>query len=260
MVQAHEAGFETRTGEKAQISEIVTGIYRICQPPQNYPIGFNQFLIDDERPTLIHTGFYQSYDAVRAAVAQVIDPKRLAYVIIGHFEADECGGMDRFVRDAPNSVLVASDAGADINLCRWNYGGPVKGMRDGDVLDLGRHRLRFLETPHVHHWDSLMVVDETTASLFPADLFIQPGDQPAVVKENLTPDMLKLYRRAGIFAHEAPVRQVVKRIEKINPAWIHPMHGGSFTRELAPRFYRALREEQFAFDGMLRGRLLPDLA
>jgi flavorubredoxin len=251
----------TQAHEIAQVSEIVDGVYRICQPlkNKNARIGFNQFLIDDERPTLIHTGYYESYDTVRAAVAQVIDPKRLAYVIIGHFEADECGGMDRFVQEAPDSVLVASAVGANVNLAHWNYRGAVKGMHDGEVLDLGRHRLRFLETPHVHHWDSLMIVDETTASLFPADLFIQPGDQPAIVKENLTQEMLGLYRGSGIFAHEAPVRQVVDRIEKINPAWIHPMHGGSFTSELAPRFYRALRAEQFAFSGTLAGRQLPTM-
>jgi flavorubredoxin len=241
----------------AQVTEIVDGIYRIGHPPHNYPIGFNQFLIADERPTLIHTGFYQSYEAVRAAVAQVLDPKRLAYVVLGHFEADECGGMDSFLAEAPQTVLVASELGAGVNLSHWNYSGPVKGMRDGDVLDLGRHRLRFWETPHVHHWDSLMVMEETTSSLFPADLFIQPGDQPAVVKENLTKEMIGFYRKAGIFAHEAPVRRVVDRVEKTDPAWIHPMHGGSFGRELAPRFYQCLHEERFAFNGMLRGRQLP---
>jgi flavorubredoxin len=184
------------------------------------------------------------------------DPKRLAHVVLGHFESDECGGMDRFLAEAPNSVLVASELGAGVNLGHWNYQGPVKGMRDGDVLDLGRHQLRFMETPHVHHWDSMMVFEETTQSLFPADLFIQPGDQPPVIMEDLTPQMLGLYHAVGIFAHEAPVRQVVDRVERMNPAWIHPMHGGSFTRELAPRFYRALREEPFAYRGMLLGREL----
>jgi flavorubredoxin len=241
---------------KAQISEIVDGIYRICSPPQNFPIGFNQFLIDDYRPTLIHTGYHQSFDVVRAAVAEIVDPKRLAYVVIGHFEADECGGMTRFLEEAKDCVLVASDIGAGVNLSHWDYQGPVKGMQDGNVLNLGRHQLRFLETPHVHHWDSLMVLDETTESLFPADLFIQPGDQSPVVTEDLTKEMLGLYRASGIFAHEQPVRQVVDRIEKINPEWIHPMHGGSFKRDLASRFYRALREEPFAFNGSLLGRQL----
>jgi flavorubredoxin len=246
-------------GAMAQVTEIVDGIYRICslRAGQSAPVGFSQFLIDDEQPTLIHTGYHDSYEAVRTAVAQILDPKRLAYVVLAHFEADECGGMDRFLAEAPSSVLVASELGATVNLAHWGYRGAVKGMRDGEMLDLGRHRLRFLETPHVHHWDSMMVLDETTSSLFPADLFIQPGDQPPIVKEDLSSQMLRLYRVTGLFAHEAPVRQTVSRIEKINPAWIHPMHGGSFARELAPRFCRALREEPFAYQRMLRGRELP---
>jgi flavorubredoxin len=151
---------------------------------------------------------------------------------------------------------VASELGAGVNLAHWNYQGAVKGMRDGDVLDLGRHRIRFMETPHVHHWDSMMVFEETTQSLFPADLFIQPGDQPPVITEDLSPQMLGSYRAVGIFAHETPVRQVVDRVERMNPAWIHPMHGGSFTRQLASKFYWALREEPFAYHGMLLGREL----
>lgn len=243
----------------AEVTQIADGIYRICsqRAGQAVPLSFNQFLIDDERPALIHTGYYESYDTVRAAVAEVIDPKRLAFVALGHFEADECGGMDRFVADAPGSTLVASELGATVNLAHWNYQGAVKGMRDGDTLDLGRHRLRFLETPHVHHWDSMMIFDETTRSLFPADLFIQPGDQPPVVTENLTAAMLTLYRKTGIFAHEAPVRQAVSRVQKLDPAWIHPMHGGSFGRDLALRFYHALAEQPFAYAGLLRGRQLP---
>jgi flavorubredoxin len=98
--------------------------------------------------------------------------------------------MGRFLADAPASVLVGSDWSAARNIAHWDYAGAVRGMRDGDVLELGRHRLRFLETPHVHHWDSMMVLEETTGSLFPADLFIQPGDQPAVINEDLSPAML----------------------------------------------------------------------
>ena len=44
--------------------------------------------------------------------------------------------------------------------------------------------MRFLETPHVHHWDSPIVLEETSNSLFPADLFAHPGDQPAMVQES----------------------------------------------------------------------------
>src|SRR5687767_1396211 len=99
-----------------QINEIVKGIYRISEFWPEHGITINQFLIMDERPALIHTGTHPMYDGVRNAVAELIDPTKLAYVICPHFEADECGGMGRFVREAPQALLVCSEIGAAINL------------------------------------------------------------------------------------------------------------------------------------------------
>ncbi|HEV2980227.1 MAG TPA: FprA family A-type flavoprotein [Solirubrobacteraceae bacterium] len=240
----------------ARVDELVDGIYRICSTVQlpDTEFQFNQFLIDDERPALIHTGTYQLYDAVHAGIEEVLDPSKLEYVILLHFEADETGGMDRFLKTAPNSTLACSALSAILNLSGWNYSGRVEGHAEGEVIDLGKHKLRFLETPHVHHWDSMMLFDETSKSVFPSDLFIQPGDQPPIVSENLGSMMCDYYRQIGIFAHEQPVRDVVERIEALEPSWIHGMHGGSLERGTIDYFTRALREEPFAYQGKLLGR------
>jgi len=242
----------------ARVDEIVDGIYRISTTTSDgFDFQFNQFLIDDERPALVHTGMHGLYEDIRAAISQVLDPARLAYVVLLHFESDECGGMDRFLEGAPDSALACSEASVALNLSGWNFRGRVEGHRDGEVIDLGRHRLRFLETPHVHHWDSMMLFDEATGSLFPSDLFIQPGDQPPVVTEHLGSMMCAFYGEMGIFAHEGPVRDVVDRIIGLDPAWIHGMHGGSLPREAIPDYVRALREEPFAYRGKVLGRELP---
>ena len=243
----------------AQVDEVAEGIYRICTTVQLEEEAFqvNQFLIEDELPALIHTGTYPMYEDVRKAVAEVLDPASLDYVVCPHFEADECGGMGRFVVEAPEAVLACSEMGAGLNLTQWDYSGPVRGFRDGETIDLGEHRLRFLETPHVHHWDSMMVFEETTGSLFPADLYIQPGDQPPIVRENLGKEMCGFYRETGIFAAAEPVLRVVDRIERIEPRWVHPMHGGSLPGGELPNYTRALRSEAFAFEGKLLGRMIP---
>jgi flavorubredoxin len=242
----------------ARIDEITDGIHRISTTVDidGGAFQFNQFLIDDERPALIHTGMHGMYGVVRDAVAEVVDPGKLAYVVLLHFESDECGGMDRFLEGAPGSTLACSALSNTLNLGGWNFTGRVEGHLDGEVIDLGRHKLRFLETPHVHHWDSMMLFEETTRSLFPSDLFIQAGDQPPVVTENLGSEMCSFYREIGIFAHEEPVRRVVDRVEALDPDWVHGMHGGSLTREAFPHFVRALREVPFAYEGKLLGRPL----
>jgi flavorubredoxin len=40
---------------------MIGGIYRISAVDPEAGITFNQFLIDDERPTLIHTGQWDRY-------------------------------------------------------------------------------------------------------------------------------------------------------------------------------------------------------
>jgi flavorubredoxin len=242
----------------AHIDEITGGIYRITTPPSAdaAPITFNQFLIEDELPALIHTGVHGEYDSIRQAVREVLDPARLAYVVLLHFEGDECGGMDRFMDEARGAQLIGSDMSAILNLTTFgvDYVDRVRGVRDGDTIDLGSHTLSFLETPHVHHWDSMMVVEESTRSLFPSDLFIQPGDQPPVVNEDLSAEMCGFYREIGIFAHEDPVRTTIDRLERLEPEWIHAMHGGTLTGEIFPRYVKALREEPFGFGGKSLGR------
>jgi flavorubredoxin len=241
---------------ETRLDHITDGIYRISTWTPAFGITFNQFLIDDERPALIHTGEHESYAPIRKAIAEVLDPTRLAYIALLHWEGDENGGMDRFMAEAPGAELIGSALSIQLNARGFGIVDRVRGFQDGDTLALGRHTLRFLETPHVHHWDSMMVVEETTNSLFPSDLFLQPGEQPPIVTENLGDQMCEVYRRVGIFAHEHPVRQVVDRIEPLDLDWVHAMHGGTLAKKVLPHYVSALRRQEFAYRGVLLGREL----
>jgi flavorubredoxin len=73
----------------ARVDHVTGGIYRISIWAPQAGLTFNQFLIDDDAPTLIHTGRHEHYDAVVAAVEQVLDPARLANIVLLHWEGDE---------------------------------------------------------------------------------------------------------------------------------------------------------------------------
>jgi flavorubredoxin len=240
---------------ETRIDHIAGGIYRISTMTETYGITFNQFLIDDERPTLVHTGDHFMVDNIRAAIREVLDPATLANLVLLHWEGDENGGMDPLMTEAPAAELVGSALSIQLNAASFGVDTTrVRSFMEGEKLELGQHTLRFLETPHVHHWDSMMVFEESTRSLFPSDLYLQPGDQPPVTGENLSDAMIEVYRGIGIFAHENPVRTVVDRIEALDPAWIHAMHGASLTGDALPHYNKALREQDFAYNGILLGR------
>jgi flavorubredoxin len=45
----------------------------------------------------IETGHRKLHEEIRDAVRKVIDPRRLRSVVVPHFEADECGGLNHFL-------------------------------------------------------------------------------------------------------------------------------------------------------------------
>lgn len=237
------------------ISEIKDGIYRISGMVDMYGITFNQFLIDDERPMLIHTGPFGMYEKIEAKLKEVIPLQKLAYVSFLHFESDEWGGM-AFLESA-NAKLVCSDLTSKLNLAGW-HGVPSDHISfwDNETLKTGKREFRFIMTPHVHHWDSMMIYEETTKSLFPSDLFMQPGNNRPVVSEDLSESMIALYRAVGIFASEEPVRRTTRRLIDLSPNMVYPMHGSCIEKSTFSNYTDALMNSDFAYTNMLLGQKL----
>jgi flavorubredoxin len=238
-----------------KISEISDGIYRIAGFVDTYGITFNQFLIDDEQPILIHTGPIGMYKKIEEKVKEVIPLQKLTYVAFLHFESDEWGGMTFL--DSADAKLVCSDLTSKLNLTGW-HDVPVDHISfwDSEILKTGKRRFRFIMTPHVHHWDTMMVFEETTKSLFASDLFIQRGDSKPVTSDDLSRDMVNLYRGAGIFASEEPVRQTTKRLANLSPKMVFPMHGSCIDDSIFPKYIDAIMNSNFAYIGMLLGQKL----
>jgi flavorubredoxin len=70
-------------------------------------------LIQDECPTLIHTGPIGMYNKIEENVKEVINIEKLTYIAFLHFESDEWGGMD-FLK-SPKAKLVSSDLNSKLN-------------------------------------------------------------------------------------------------------------------------------------------------
>jgi flavorubredoxin len=104
----------------------------------------------------------------------------------------------------------------------------------------------------------MMVFEETTKSLFPSDLFIQPGDNKPIISDDLSGDMLNLYRVTGIFASEEPVRQTTKRLADLSPRTIFPMHGSCIDGSVFSKYTDAIMNSNFSYIGTLLGQKLQE--
>ena len=216
------------------VTEIAPDVYRISTYVPEIDMQFNQFLVKDDEPLLFHTGHRAMFPIVRDAVASVIDPSNIRWLGFSHFEADECGALNEWLRVAPNSQPVCSVVGALVSVNDF-AARPARGMADGEVLPTGKYRFRLLHTPHVPHcWEAGLLFEEENKTLFSSDLFHQNGDVEPLTES----DVIGRVRttlvdyQAGPFANYMPYTQhtdhALQRLADLRPKTIAAMHGSAF--------------------------------
>jgi len=214
----------------ADVHEVAPKIYRIAHYAESAaPIQFTQFLIDDDRPLLFHTGQKMFFNDTLEAVKSVIDPANLAYISYSHVEADECGAMNEFLNVAPNAAIVHGAIGQMIGQSDF-FDREIQVMQDDEVLDLGEKKLRFLVTPHVpHSWDAILVHEDTTGTLFCSDLFTVFGESGGTTDHDLVEQSMQA---AAAFPGYLPVgphtSAVFDRLIALNPKALAGHHSPTY--------------------------------
>jgi flavorubredoxin len=214
---------------ETRVTEIADGIFQLSTHLAEIDFGVNQYLVAGEEPALFHTGMRGLFPLVSGAVGRVIDVEALRWVAFGHVEADECGAMNDWLAVAPSATVVQGRVG-----CMVSVGDladrPPRALADGETLDTGGHRLRWLDTPHVPHaWEAGLLYDEVTRTLFCGDLFSQVGAypastdadivEPAIVGEDAMPSM-SLHPSTG---------RVIRQLSRLDVDALALMHGPVFT-------------------------------
>jgi flavorubredoxin len=88
---------------QSKVSEIASNVYRISTFHPDFGLQFNQFLLDDDEPFLMHTGMKKMFATTLEGVASVLDPTKLRWIGFSHFESDECGALNDWLKIAPAS-------------------------------------------------------------------------------------------------------------------------------------------------------------
>lgn len=222
---------------QTNVHEIADGIFRLSTyvPEIAPPAGFvfNQFLIRAEQPMIFHTGPRRMFPLVREAAARVLDPATLRWIGFGHFEADECGAMNEWLAIAPNAEVTHGQIGCDVSLADMADRAPVP-LADGQVIDLGGKRVRYLDTPHTPHgWDAGLMFEETTGTLLCGDLFTQVGDGPALITDDIVGPAIVGEDAFGYSSNSPLMGATIRGLASLNPQRLALMHGPSFEGDAA---------------------------
>jgi len=216
------------------IEEVAPDLYRISTYVPEINLQFNQFLVLDDEPLLFHTGMKGLFPVVRDEVARVIEPSRIRWISFSHYEADECGALNEWLEVAPEAEPVCSLVGAMVSVNDFSIR-PARAMADDEVLSTGKHRFRFLQTPHVPHcWEASLMFEETQGTLLCSDLFTHQGN----VETQTSRDVVGRFRESlirdqqGPFANAYPYTsqtgETLKRLAGLNPRTLAIMHGSTY--------------------------------
>ena len=227
------------------VHEVADGIYRINTPVVFEALGgfsFNQYLIVDDDPLLFHTGPRKMFPLVHEAVASVLPVDRLRYIAFSHVEADECGSLNDWLGAAPQSVPLCGTVAAMVSISDLADRAP-RALADGELLTLGKHAVRWFDTPHLPHaWECGFLAEEQTSTLLCGDLFTQEGaDLLPITESDILGPSEAFRHKLDYFSHTKNARVMLERLASTNPATLACMHGSAWHGDGA-KLLRALAD------------------
>jgi flavorubredoxin len=218
------------TGSSSNVHEIADGIYRISTPVDVAGgFTFNQYLVVDDEPLLFHTGLRRLFPAVRAAVGTVLPPERLRWISFSHVEADECGSLNEWLAIAPHAMPACGRIAAMVSIDDLADRAP-RALADGEALSLGRHRVTWVDTPHVPHaWECGFLWEDTTRTLLCGDLFTQGGSGlPALTESDILGPSEAFRGPLDYYSHTRDGRRHLERLARFEPTTLACMHGSAW--------------------------------
>jgi len=120
---------------------------------------------------------------------------------------------------------------------------PARALADGEVLNLGRHALRWFDTPHMPHgWDCGLMMETSTRTFLCGDLFTQGGTGATPLTESDILGPSEEFRAPmDYFARAPDTTRILERLAHERPTTLACMHGSAFRGDGAA-LLRALAE------------------
>lgn len=214
---------------ETRIDEIADGVYRLSTYIPQQDFMFNQFLVHAEDPLLFHCGLRSLFPVVSKAAARVVPLDKLRWIAFGHYEADECGSVNDWLAVAPRAEIAHGAVGVMVSVTDA-ADRPPRQLADGEVIDLGGKRVRWIDTPHVPHgWDAGLLYEETTQTLFCGDLFTALGASPALTYDDLVEPAAAAEDVIAATALTPTTGPTIRALAALSPRTLALMHGPSFS-------------------------------
>ena len=192
------------------------------------PLGmsYNSYVIPGDKVAVMDTVDVNFGEGWLKNIADALGGRKPDYLVVQHMEPDHSACIDKFLAKYPDATVVSSAQA--FKFMEQFFGAGIAPKRqvvkEGDVLDLGAHKLHFVAAPMVHWPEVIVSYDEADKVLFSADGFGKFGANDTVDPEGWDCEARRYY--IGIVGKYGPQTQaLLKKASGLEIKTICPLHG-----------------------------------
>ncbi len=187
-------------------------------------MAYNSYVIVDEKIAVFDSVDHRFADEWIGNIHNVLGDRKPDYFIVQHMEPDHSSSILKFMAEFADTQIVAS-AKAFVMMKNF-YGNDFSDRQivvaENSKLDLGEHKLTFIEAPMVHWPEVIMTYEETDKVLFSADAF---GKFGALDTDEDWACEARRYYIGIVGKYGVPVQNLLKKASNLNIETICPLHG-----------------------------------
>lgn len=187
-------------------------------------ISYNSYLIDDEKIVIMDTVDKRKTKEWLENLEKTLNGRNPDYLVISHLEPDHSGSIEDILRKYPEIKIIANEKVFSMlpQFINEKFDDKKVVVKEGDIINTGKHNLQFIMTPMVHWPEVMMTYDVTEKILFSADAFGKFGTLDTNEKWI---DESRRYFLNIVGKYGLQVQNVLKKASNLDIKTICPLHG-----------------------------------
>ena len=187
-------------------------------------MSYNSYVIKDEKNVIMDTIDEAVTDEWLKNLNEALDGDKPDYLVVSHMEPDHAYNIGLIAEKYPEMKIVGNQFTFNIlsNFFDLDISNRKVLVKEGDALDLGKHKLQFFMAPMVHWPEAMVSYEQTEKVLFAADAFGKFGSLD--VEEDWLDEARRYY--IGIVGkYGMQVQALLNKAATLDIKTICPLHG-----------------------------------
>ncbi len=195
-------------------------------------MAYNSYVILDDKIAVMDSVDANFKSEWISNIENVLNGKKPDYLVVSHMEPDHSANIIEFLKVYPDTKVVSN--AKSFKMIEQFFGVTIDNkleIKDGDLLSLGKHQLKFFAAPMVHWPEVMMSYDSYDKVLFAADAFGKFGANDYDDPEGWACEARRYY--FGIVGkYGAQVQAILKKLAGTPINHICSLHGPVLSENL----------------------------